>query len=172
MPIKMIFQLQLVLGYVAGLLFFLTYMLPRLRALDRPSAHRVIATMHSFRFLGLAFIVPGVVGPQLPVGFAGYAAYGDFITGILAILALLTFRFRPLFWTFTVAFHLVGTVDMLGNYFHATQLQLPELAGQLGSMYIIPVLYVPLLMITHVVALYWFARSATVRTSAQTANQF
>lgn len=30
--------------------------------------------------------------------------------------------------------------------------------GQLGAAYAIPILYVPMLMITHVVALYWLVR--------------
>ena len=53
--------------------------------MDRVEAHRAIATLHSFRFFGLVFIVPGVVGPNLPAGFATFAAYGDFATGVLAI---------------------------------------------------------------------------------------
>jgi hypothetical protein len=32
-------------------------------------------------------LVPGVVSPLLPLGFAIPAAYGDFIAGILAIVA-------------------------------------------------------------------------------------
>jgi hypothetical protein len=52
----------------------------------------VIATLHSFRFFGLIFIVRGVVGPNLPASFATFAAYGDFATGVLAMLALLTQR--------------------------------------------------------------------------------
>jgi hypothetical protein len=76
--------------------------------MDRIAAHRVIATLHSFRFFGLVFIVPGVVGPRLPASFASFAAYGDLVTGVLAILALLTARVRPLFWLFVVGFNLVG----------------------------------------------------------------
>ena len=90
------------------LLCFSVYILPRLRSMHRFEAHRTIATLHSFRFFGLVFILPGVAGPHLPAGFATFAAYGDFATGVLAIMALLTVRIRPLFWTFVVAFNLVG----------------------------------------------------------------
>jgi len=45
-------------------------------------AHGAIATLHSFRFFGLVFILPGVVGPDLPASFATFAAYGDFATGL------------------------------------------------------------------------------------------
>lgn len=153
-----LFQTHLVLGYVACLLCFGTYVFPRLKSMDRFEAQRVIATVHSFRFFGLVFILPGVVGPGLPAGFATFAAYGDFATGILAILALLTARIRPLFWLFVAAFNIVGATDLVLNYYHATQVGLPALAGQLGATYVIPIIYVPMLMITHAVSLYWLAR--------------
>ena len=152
MSSTVIFNMQLVLGYVAWLLCFRTYFWPRLKSMDRIDAHRAIATLHGFRFFGLAFLVPGVVGPGLQASFAGFAAYGDFATGVLAILALCTVRVRPLFWLFVVAFNVVGTADLLGDYVHAVQLHLPEMAGQLGATYVIPIIYVPLLMITHIVA--------------------
>lgn len=153
-----IFQLQLVLGYVACLLCFNMYLLPRLKSMDPVRAQRVIATVHSFRFFGLVFIVPGVVGPNLPASFAGFAAYGDFATGVLAILALLTFRRRPLFWLFVVGFNVVGTVDILVDYYQAIRAGLPAIAGQLGSTYAIPIVYVPMLMITHFTAFYLLLR--------------
>jgi hypothetical protein len=125
--------------------------------MDSIEAQRAIATLHSFRFFGLVFILPGVVG-NLPEGFATFAAYGDFTTGLLAILALLTVRIRPVFWLFVVAFNLVGSADLIIDYYNATQLGLPALAGELGSTYVIPIIYVPLLMITHVVAFYLLVR--------------
>jgi hypothetical protein len=153
-----IFLTHLGLGYVACLLWFKTYALPKLRSMERFEAQRAIATIHSFRFFGLVFILPGVVGSGLPPGFATFAAYGDFATGVLAILALLATRVRPLFWSLVIAFNLVGTLDLLFNYYHATRVGLPALAGQLGSAYGIPVLYVPVLMMTHIVSLYWLMR--------------
>src|SRR5580692_10718292 len=102
---KTIFNLHLILGYVAWLLCFRAYLLPRLNSMDQVEAHRAIATLHSFRFFGLVFILPGVVG-NLPANFATFAAYWDLATGVLAMLALLTARIRPLFWRFVVAFNL------------------------------------------------------------------
>jgi hypothetical protein len=83
-----IFQVHLVLGYVPWLLFLGAYALPRFKVMDWVEAQRAIATLHSFRFFGLALLVPRVVGPNLPAGFATFAAYGDFATGVLAMLAL------------------------------------------------------------------------------------
>jgi len=158
MPPQIIFLTHLVLGYAACLLCFGAYVLPRLRSMERTAAHRVIATVHSFRFFGLVFVLPGIVGPNLPAGFANFAAYGDFAAGVLAMLALLTVRVRPLFWLFIVSFNLVGAADILLDYLHAIKAGLPALAGQLGAAYAIPILYVPMLMITHIVALYWLVR--------------
>jgi hypothetical protein len=153
-----IFGIQLVLGYVPWLLFLAAYGWPRLKAMDPVQAQRAIATLHSFRFFGLVFILPGVVGTGLPAGFATDAAYGDFATGVLAMLALLTIRVRPLFWLFVVAFNAVGTADLLVNYYHGAALGLPERAGALAATYWIPILYVPALMITHGLAFYLLAR--------------
>jgi len=153
-----VFQIHLVFGYVAWLLCFGAYVWPRLKSMDQIEAHRAIATLHSFRIFGLVFILPGVIGPHLPSYFAAFAAYWDFATGVLAMLALLTVRIRPLFWLFVVAFNLVGAADIILDYYHAVQADLPALAGELGATYAIPILYVPLLMITHVVAFYLLVR--------------
>ena len=153
-----LFRIHLVLGYVAWLLCFSAYIWPKLKLMERVGAHRAIATLHSFRFFGLVFILPGVVG-NVPAGFATFAAYGDFATGLLAMLALLAIRMRPLFWLLVVAFNLVGAADIIVDYYHATQLDLPAHAGELGASYAIPIIYVPLLMITHVAAFYLLARS-------------
>ncbi|MEN3383810.1 MAG: hypothetical protein V7608_3854 [Hyphomicrobiales bacterium] len=158
MSTETLFQIHLVSGYVAWLLCFSAYVWPWLTSMDRVAAQRAIATLHSFRFFGLVFILPGIVSPDLPAGFAVFAAYGDFATGVLAMLALLTVRIRPLFWLFVVAFNLMGTVDLIVDYYHAIQVDLPAHAEWLGATYAIPIIYVPLLMITHIVAFYFLLR--------------
>jgi hypothetical protein len=162
-----VFQIHLVLGYVPWLLCFGAYVWPRLKTMDQVEAQRAIATLHSFRFFGLVFIVPGVVGPNLPADFATFAAYGDFATGVLAIVALLTVSIRPLFWPFVVAFNLVGAADIIVDYYHGIEVGLATLAGELGATYAIPIIYVPVLMITHVAAFYLLARpqAQAVRTT-------
>src|SRR6266513_3783449 len=167
MSSETIFNVHLVLGYVVWLLCFGVYIWPRLKAMDEIEAQRAIATLHSFRFFGLVFILPGVVSPNLPAGFAVFAAYGDFATGVLAMLALLTVRIRPLFWLFVVAFNLVGTVDLVVDYYHAVQVDLPAHAEWLGATYAIPIIYVPLLMITHVAAFYFLVRPQSAAAPAR-----
>ena len=166
MPPELIFVIHLALGYVAWLLCFSAYVWPWLKSMDRVGAHRAIATLHGFRFFGLVFILPGVVSPNLPAGFATFAAYGDFATGVLALLALLVIRIQPLFWTFVVAFNLVGVTDLVADYYRAIEAGLPAHAGELGATYAIPIIYVPLLMITHLAALYLLLRPAGRRAAA------
>ena len=165
MPTAAIFSLHLLLGYVPWLLCFGTYAWPRLKSMDAVAAHRAIATLHSFRFFGLVFLVPGVTGPHLPAGFATFAAFGDLATGLLAI------RHRPLFWLFTAAFNVVGMIDLVVDYYHGATLGLPALAGELGAAYAIPVLYVPLLMITHCAAFCLMARGRSTSATPVVAGE-
>src|SRR5690348_6435013 len=110
------------------------YIWPKLRSLDRNDALRPILMLHSFRFFGLVFLVPGVVSPELPASFAHPAAYGDFIAAILALLALLTLSSGAgtfVAWTF----NLWGTADLLNAFYQGNHAALQ--AGQLGATYVI-----------------------------------
>ena len=156
---RFIFLSQLVLGYAVWLLCFRAYLWPRLRAMDAAAAVRAIAALHSFRFFGLVFMMPGLVGPAVPSSFAVPAAWGDFAAAALAMMALMTFRAGPLFWLFVAGFNVVGAADLLMNYYRATRVGLPEVSGQLGLTYAIPILYVPILMITHVAAFVVLVRT-------------
>jgi hypothetical protein len=90
------------------------------------------------------FLVPGVVSPDIPQDFATIAAYGDFATGVLALLALMLIRTRPLFWGLVVAYNVIGIGDLLIDYYDATMSGLPAVAGEFGGMYVIPIIYVPI----------------------------
>ena len=160
MPATDIFLIDMALGYLAWALCIATYVWPRLRAMDRVEAHRAIATFNSFRFFGLVFLLPGVVGLHLPEGWAAAAAYGDLATALLAILALLTVRVRSLFWPLVWAFNLVGLADLVMGTVRAVSIDLPSMAGQLGAGYAIPMLYVPALFWAHLLALWLLLRPA------------
>jgi hypothetical protein len=88
----------------------------------------------------------------------------------LAMLALLTARIRPLFWLFVIAFNLTGVTDILVDYYHGVLLGLADIAGELGATYAIPIIYVPLLMITHGAAFYLLARLWLTATSARSSR--
>ena len=104
-------------------------------------ALRPLLVLHAFRFIGLSFLVPGVVSPNLPLAFARDAAYGDIVAAILALAALATLRSGvgiALVW----AFNLWGSFDLLNAFYQANAAGL--LPGQLGAAYFIPTAIVPL----------------------------
>ena len=124
------------------------YIWPALR--ERPSNENLkpLLLLHAFRFLGLAFLVPGVVSPELPAAFAQPVAYGDFITAVLALLALATLRTRSgavVSWVFNT----FGMADLFFAFYQGSLISLPAAPGLLGAGYFILVAYVPILLITH-----------------------
>jgi hypothetical protein len=125
------------------------YIWPELRLRQRAEALRPLLILHSFRFIGLAFLVPGVVSPDLPSAFAHSAAYGDIGAAILALLSLLLLPSAAGVGTAWI-FNLWGTADLLNAFYQANHAGL--LAGQLGATFFIPTVIVPILLITHALA--------------------
>src|SRR5689334_23250125 len=68
------------------------YIWPALRHRPWTDGLRPLLVLHTFRFIGLAFLVPGVVSPDLPSAFALSAAFGDIVAAILALVSLLSLR--------------------------------------------------------------------------------
>ncbi len=122
------------------------YIWPELRLRQRADALPPLLVLHSFRFIGLAFLVPGVVSPDLPSAFAHSAAYGDMVAAMLALLALMSLPGASgvvIAWIF----NLWGTADLFNAFYQANHAGL--MAGKLGATYFIPTFIVPLLLITH-----------------------
>jgi hypothetical protein len=141
-----LYGLGIVFGFIAWGIVTAQYIWPELSQRSRADAIRPLLIAHSFRFIGLAFLVPGVVSPELPDAFARPAAYGDLIAAILAMLALAALKTRLgvlLVW----AFNLWGTIDLLYAFYVGNQVGLKP--GQLGAAYFIVTVLVPLLFITH-----------------------
>jgi hypothetical protein len=107
---------------------------------------RPLLILHSFRFIGLAFLVPGVVSPDLPSPFAHSAAFGDIVAATLALISLLWLS-RGAGIVLAWAFNIWGAADLLNALYQANQAGL--LPGQLEATYFIPTVLVPLLLITH-----------------------
>ena len=147
MPQQMIwFFVSIAFSLVAWGVVTTRYIWPHLRFLPRAEALRPLLILHSFRFIGLAFLIPGVVSPDLPPAFAHPAAYGDIIAAVLALLALLILRSEAGLAAVWI-FNLWGSADLVNAFYQANHAGL--LAGQLGATYFIPTLIVPLLLITH-----------------------
>ncbi len=127
------------------------YLWPALSELPSPENLKPILLLHAFRFLGLAFVIPGVVSPELPAEFAQPVAYGDLITAVLAMLALASLGTRAGI-SVTWIFNLVGTADLLFAFYLGNRISLADTPGLLGAAYFILMAYVPLLLITHSLA--------------------
>ena len=141
-----IFFVSIASGLIAWGIVTVLYIWPELRHKQRTEALRPILILHTFRYLGLAGLVPGVVSPDLPPAFSQPEAYGDFIAAILALLTLLLLPRRAgvvSAWIFNVW----GSADLLNAFYQAFNAGL--MPGQLGATYWIPTFFVPLLLITH-----------------------
>jgi len=146
MPPQASFGISVALSFVAWGIVVRQYVWPALRSRPRTDALRPILLLHSFRFVGLAFLVPGVVSPDLPIAFAQPAAYGDLATSILALLAIAALRSK-LGFVLVWAFNLLGSADLLNAFYQGNRTSLDP--GQQGAAYFIPTVLVPLLLITH-----------------------
>jgi hypothetical protein len=150
---QLIFGISVLLGLVVWGIIGSRYIWPALRHRPHAEALRPLLLLHAFRFVGLAFLVPGVVERDLPDGFARPAAYGDLTTSILALLAVATLRSRPgifLVWVFNI----VGSADLLNAFYQGNRFGIGIAPGLQGAAYFIPTVLVPLLLVTHVLV-FW-----------------
>lgn len=151
MPLAALFGISAASSFLAWGAVARHYFWPALKERNATQALKPILLLHGFRFAGLAFLVPGVVSGGLPAAFARPAAYGDFTTALLAMLALATLGTRTgtmLAWTFNT----IGTADLLFAFYQGNRIALANAPGVLGAGYFIVILFVPLLLITHVLA--------------------
>ena len=149
MDIQALFGLSVLMSFVAFGLVTKLYIWPRLRILERNDALVPLVVPHTFRFIGLSFLVPGVVSPSLPSAFATPAAYGDLVAAILAVAATIALSTRASSATLlTWLFNVWGVADLLFAFYQALfGVQLD--ARMLGAAFFIPTAVVPPLLITH-----------------------
>ena len=165
MDVQAIFGLQFVLSLLVFGLLAKWEIAPRLARLSQHDALFWLTLPHAFRHIGMVFLVPGVVAQPLPPYFAIPAAYGDLVTGMLAMLALVFLRSRwagatGMVWLFNV----VGTVDLLNALRHV------EVAPNFGAAWYIPTFLVPLLLITHFMIFVRLLKGIGVADSAPAAQ--
>jgi hypothetical protein len=157
-----VFLLSVAGTFVAFGVLTRLYIWPALRKLPRFEALKILALPHAFRFIGLSFLFPGVVSPELTSVISIPAAWGDFVAAILALLSIaaLTCRWSfaiPLVWIFNVW----GTIDLLYAYYNGIMLELEP--GLFGAAFYIPTMIVPPLLVTH--ALIFLILLRTEKTS-------
>jgi hypothetical protein len=143
-----VFAISVLLGFVVWGMIGARYFWPALRERRRTEALRPLLFLHAFRFVGLSFLVPGVVSPDLPAAFAQPAAYGDLATCMLALLAIAMLG-SGLGTIIVWVFNIVGTVDLLNAFYQADRLGVGLTPGLQGAAYFISTVLVPLLLVTH-----------------------
>ncbi|MBS0245562.1 MAG: hypothetical protein JSR61_03000 [Proteobacteria bacterium] len=146
MPPVALFGLSIAFSLLAWGLVTAYAIWPALRERSFADAMRPLLLLHSFRFIGLSFLVPGVVSGDLPVNFTFDAAYGDVLAALLAVAALASLRTRfaiPLLWIF----NLWGSADLLNAFYQANAGGI--VFGHLGATFFIPTVLVPFALITH-----------------------
>src|SRR5437016_11946698 len=129
------FFVGIAFSFIAWGIVTARYIWAELRLRARAEALRPLLMLHSFRFIGLAFLVPGVVSPGLPPAFAHSAAYGDIVAAILALLSLVSLP-REVGIVIAWIFNSWGLADLLSSFYQANAAGL--VAGQLGVTYFIP----------------------------------
>ena len=95
------------------------------------------------------------VQTKLTVPFAIPAAYGDLTTGVLALVAVLLLRAQ---WSGAIGlvwlFNIVGALDLANALRHV------DVVSGFGSVWYIPTMLVPLLLVTHVMMFMRLVRGA------------
>src|SRR5215471_7210692 len=109
---------SIVFSFIAWGIVIARFVWPELRLRPAADALRPLLVLHSFRFIGLAFLVPGVVSSDLPSAFSHSAAYGDIVAATLALLSLLLL---PRMAGIVVAwiFNLWGSADLVHAFYQA-----------------------------------------------------
>jgi hypothetical protein len=147
--IQALFGLSVLMSFVAFGLVTMLYIWPRLRILERDDALVALVLPHTFRFIGLSFLVPGVVSSSLPAAFAAPAAYGDLVAALLAGAAAIALSRRASWAIWLVwLFNIWGTADLLFAFYQG-QFGVQVDASMLGAAFFIPTVVVPPLLIMH-----------------------
>jgi len=144
-----LFGLSILMSFLAFAIVTKVHIWPRLRLMRRTDALIPLVIPHTFRFVGLSFLIPGVVSPSLSPAFAIPAAYGDLAAAILAGIATLALAAGaswaiPIVWVFNVW----GTVDLLHAIYQG-QIGVGIAPGSLGAAFFIPTVVVPPLLVLH-----------------------
>src|SRR6266436_2937528 len=98
-----LFGIQFTLSLVVYALIGFWYVAPRLSKLPREVALVPLLWVHAFRIVGGTILAPGAVEAGVPMDFRVMVGYGDLLTAVLALVALVALRARvsvaiPLVW--------------------------------------------------------------------------
>jgi hypothetical protein len=147
MNLDLVVPISFTFSLIAYVLIAKWYLWPWLVSVSKKQAYTPLLIFHSFRHIGLAFLIPGITYRALDPGFSIPAAYGDLLAAILAFVALIAVRLDRKSSTILIwIFNIIGALDLINALFQGLQ-KIP--AGHLGSTHFIPAVIVPALLVTH-----------------------
>ncbi|MFI0430967.1 hypothetical protein [Mariniflexile sp. HMF6888] len=135
------------------LVFFLIikwYVIPKITKETKFDILALLLLINVFRYLPLSLFMPGQVSANFPPYLKEIVAHGDFLSGILALVALLLLKSKKksaikFIWLFSV----VSIIDMVVVLTLAMSEKVYQLP--LGVNYFTVSVYVPMLMVIQVV---------------------
>ena len=148
MPIDFILPLSITISLIVWSLIMRWYIHPAVKQYPIEQVVEPILFLHSFRYIGLMFLIPGVTTELLDTRFSHPAAYGDLLAAVLALFAIMAIRLKAS-WALGAVwiFNIVGLLDLLNAVVRGI-MYTPD--GHLGATYWIPATIVLLLLVTYV----------------------
>ena len=143
---------SMTIGIVGWVIIGRIWIVPWLRDNSLRKGLMLLTVPHIFRYIALSFLIVGVTTSPLDPRFAIPAAYGDLLSSILAVIAVLALLAKssysiPIVWIFNV----VGFIDFI---IAITQFLRYSHPAELGATYFIPILAVPLIFVSHLL-IFW-----------------
>jgi hypothetical protein len=138
------------------LVFFLIikwYVIPKITKETRFDILALLLLINVFRYLPLSLFMPGQVSADFPLYLKEIVAHGDFLSGILALIALILLKSKKKksAVTFTWLFSVVSVIDMVVVLTLAMSEKVYQLP--LGVNYFTVSVYVPMLIVIQVLIL-------------------
>ena len=152
------FGLSILMSLLSSIVVAVLFVWPQLRIIDVRQALIWLVAPHMFlRFIGLSFLVPGVVSVSLPRAWAVPAGYGDLVAGILAIIATAALAHAAA-WAIAAVliFNIWGATDLLFAFYKGARVRLEP--GSLGAGFYIVTTIVPPLLVSHALILMLLIR--------------
>ncbi len=143
----LLFSIQFTFALVAYALAARWYVWPRINPLPPAVALVPLVWVHVFRFIGGSILAPGSVGPGVPAEFREMVGYGDMVTAVLALIALMALRTKGsrAIW-FVWVFVVVGLLDTANAVVQSMRYSVFD--DPLGVNWVIVTAYVPALLVS------------------------
>ena len=142
-------NIQFTFSLIIYALIAIWYIWPAIKSMDWSKALVPLLLVHAFRYGPLTLLMPGQVSTEVPLDVAQTIAYGDLISGVLAIIAAVMVWYKLsgakiMAWLFT----LIGFADVVLASYKGIMAGLIDMS--IGFNLYILNFYVPMLIVTHV----------------------